>query len=108
MVLMVASLDAMPYISRKTHIALNTYLALWMTWFCIRFQFLISRENDVVLPIDFTDSEISCQARLANASLMVSIFLWKQAISSYRQKGRCTSVVYTIHPMEEENANVGK
>ena len=92
--IVVGGADAIPKMEYKWKAALTGILALFFTKSMIEYQFLKSRDLDLVLHVESTGSEISFHALLCNTSGIIALFLWKQTVDVIRNRDRCVSITY--------------
>lgn len=94
LMIVVGGMDAIPKLKYKWKAMLMAMVALYFTIDAITYQLVVPRDDDYIVVIEATGSEVSVVSLLSNVYGMIAIFLWKQAVDVIRNKDRCTSITY--------------
>lgn len=90
----VGGVDAIPKLKYKWKACMIGTMAIFFTFVLITIHLLRPKENDHIIEVQATGSAISFRYIEANVTGTLTLFLWKQAIDTIRNKNRCVSIIY--------------
>lgn len=103
----VGGMDAMPKMTYKWKVGIVGLVSGLFSWEALNYQLLEPSKHDFVVEVQTTGSLISFHSLLANVCGMISMFLWKQMLDVWRNRGRCIAIIYRPYlfwkATEEEN-----
>lgn len=90
----VGGMDAVPKMTYKWKVGILGLVSILFTFVAVLYQLIEPAKHDYVVEVQTTGSVISFHSLLVNVCGMIAMFLWKQMLDVWYNRGRCISIIY--------------